>query len=98
MPLSAMVSETLLLQTMWIGSLALSLSSIIVMVWLILRRVVAQRRETKSAPRRQEISRCLYAALKSPVALTANSLPAVNANEYASIVRTALDQIGRAHV
>ena len=93
MPLSAIVSETLLLQTMWVGSLVLSLSSIIVMAWLILRRAVAQRREKKSALRSREISRCLYAALKSPVALTANSLPAVKAKEYASIMRTALDRL-----
>lgn len=93
MPVSAIVSETQVLQAMWTGSLALSLFSLFVMAYLILRRLAAQRREKKMAERRKEISSCMYAALKSPIALTANSLPAISAAEYPDVMRISLDRL-----
>ncbi len=91
--MSAIVSETQLLQAMWTGSLALSLLSLLVMACLILRRLAAQRQEKKMAERRKEISNCMYAALKSPIALTAASLPAISAAEYPEVIRISLDRL-----
>lgn len=93
MPASAIVSESQVLQAMWTVSLALSLLSLAVMACLILRRLAAQRREKKMAERRKEISSCMYAALKSPIALTANSLPAISAAEYPDVMRISLDRL-----
>lgn len=93
MPVSAIVSETQVLQAMWTVSLALSLLSLLVMACLILRRLAAQRREKKMAERGREISSCMYAALKSPIALTANSLPAIAAAEYPDVMRISLDRL-----
>ena len=89
----AIVSETQLLHAMWTGSLALSLLSLFVMTYLILRRLAAQRLERKMAQRGKEISSCMYAALKSPIALTANSLPAIAAAEYPELMRISLDRL-----
>lgn len=93
MPVSAIVSETQLLHAMWTGSLALSLLSLLVMAYLILRRLAAQRREKKMAQRGKEISSCMYAALKSPIALTVNSLPAIAVAEYPEVMRISLDRL-----
>lgn len=93
MPVSAFVSETQLLEAMWIGSLALSLLSLSVMAYLILRRLAAQRLEKKKTQHGREISSCMYAAIKSPIALTAGSLPAVKAAEYPDVMRIALDRL-----
>jgi len=90
---SAIVSETQVLHAMWTVSLALSLLSLLVMAYLILRRLAAQRREKKMAERGREISNCMYAALKSPIALTANSLPAIAAAEYPEVMRISLDRL-----
>ena len=89
----AIVSETQLLHAMWTGSLALSLLSLFVMTYLILRRLAAQRLERKMAQRGKEISSCMYAALKSPIALTANSLPAVAGAEFPEVMRISLDRL-----
>ena len=93
MPVSVIVSETQLLHAMWTGSLALSLLSLGAMAYLILRRLAAQRLEKKMAQRTKEISSCMYAALKSPIALTANSLPAVAAAEFPEVMRISLDRL-----
>jgi hypothetical protein len=93
MPASAIVSETQVLQAMWMGSLVLSLLSIFVMAILIFRRLATQRWEKKMAQRSQEISSCLYAALKSPIALTAKSLPVIAAAEYPAVMRISLDRL-----
>ena len=91
--MSVIVSETQLLHAMWTGSLALSLLSLGAMAYLILRRLAAQRLEKKMAQRGKEISSCMYAALKSPIALTANSLPAVAAAEFPEVMRISLDRL-----
>lgn len=93
MPASAIVSESQVLQAMWTVSLALSLMSLAVMACLILRRLAAERREMKMAQRGKEISNCMYAALKSPIALTVGSLPAVAPAEFPEVIRIALDRL-----
>ncbi len=93
MPASAHASETFFLQLIWMGSLALSALSILVMIVLILRRISLENKGKVLAARRQEILRCFYAVLRSPVAVTLESLPRVKKEDHPLIMRGALDTL-----
>lgn len=91
MPASAIASEAVMLQAIWLGSLTLSLLSLAIMLVLIARRWLAQVQSRKYEARKAALTACFYAALKSPVAPSSASLPAVRPSEYPLVLRIALD-------
>jgi hypothetical protein len=91
MSVPAIGSESFFLTSIWIGSLVLSEISLIVIIVLIFRRVVLDSTQKKQRVRKKEINTCFYAAFRSPVQLTAKSLPPVYKADYPLIVRCALD-------
>lgn len=93
MPASAIVSETEFLKVIWMGSLGLSLASLAVVVIVVIRRIIIEKRRVYIHNRRQEITQCFYAALRSTVQLTVASFPKMTAKDKPIIMRAALDTL-----
>jgi HEAT repeat protein len=91
MPVSATVFETQFLYAIIIGTLGLTGASLTVLMGLIIWRMVTQRREKRILRRTHVITRCLYAALKSPVALTTASLLPITAADHLTVMQAALN-------
>lgn len=53
--------------------------------------MIAQRKKITVSSRKKEISRCLFAAINSPIALTASGLPILTTDDYPIVMRSALD-------
>lgn len=86
-------SRDAFLQAVWHGTLVLSALSVLVLVILILRRWAMEKTAARQMVRRQEITRCLYAAIQSPVALNAASLIVVTPKDHQAVMQAALEML-----
>lgn len=93
MPVSVIVSEDMILRGIWMGALVLCVLSFFIVSMLIVRRVFQDSKARRTAIRRKELSRFLYAAIKSPIALTETSVPKLSQDDVFAALQVALDML-----
>ncbi len=74
-----------------VGSFILALASLLVLGGLMIRRSRDEQKAIAEAALKKTIAQCLYAAVRSPIALTRESLPLLKRNEHEIAIRVALD-------
>ena len=88
-----MISRDDLLIWIWNLTLILAFGSIVILVVLVIRRGLSERRQRIRAKRRAELSAFMHTALQSPVKLDGSALPRLRRRDYPIVLHIALDMI-----
>ena len=97
MPVSATVSEVILLDLIWLAALLLSAASVVILAILIIRRFFSAREEVRNTTRKSELSRYFFAAINSPIELTEESLPELKKGDKPLVTEIAMGILRTVH-
>lgn len=90
MPAFNIASDELLI-LIWQTSLTFVIFSILVFVWIVIKRFISDRKKSKAHDYKRNLSKYLYAAISSPIAITADTLPKISDTEKSILLEASLD-------
>lgn len=91
--LSGLISESDLLNGIWVTSSILTLVSLLILCVLVVRRAMFAKREIVARERRAVLTEYFHAALRSPVTLDRSALPKIVPGDVPLIIHIAVDMI-----